>query len=235
MTRRIDVAFRQEDAVLERAGSAAVIDTLRATTTMTVILERGAAALRPVADLALAYQLREHDPEILLGGERQNRPPEGFDGGNSPYDWPAERVQGRRVVFTTTNGTKAVERVRSVDHVVLAALINAEAVGRYLWDLERPALLVAAGSRGETALEDVLTAGAVASYWPRPTRTDAAEIACALYERERKRLDAAVIESNHGQDLERIGLIRDLEFAARLNVTQTVPVLGQDGWLRAAE
>lgn len=234
-TRRIDVAFRQEDAVLDNVGAAAVIDTLRATTTMIVILERGAVAVRAVADLEEAYAMKERDPELLLGGERNNRAPEGFDGGNSPFEWPKERVHGRRVVFTTTNGTAAIERARAVPRLVLAAIINAEAVGRYLWQLERPTLLIASGTRGETALEDVLAAGAVASYWPRPTRTDAADVACALYEREIKRLDLAVAESRHGQDLAKIGLADDLDFASRLNSSQVVPMLCGDGWIRAAD
>ncbi len=229
------MAFRHEDAVVAQVGAAAVVDTLRATTTMTVILGRGAVAIRPVADLEEAYALKARDPELLLGGERNNRPPEGFDGGNSPFDWPRHRVIGRRVVFTTTNGTAAVEKVHTVARMVLASLLNAEAVSRYLWQLERPTLLVASGTRGETALEDVLACGAVASFWPRTNRSDAAEIACALYEREKDHLVTALTECHHGQDLAKLGLAEDLAFAAQLNSSSVVPVLCSDGWIRAAE
>lgn len=210
----------------------AVIDTLRATTTMTTILERGAEAVRPVGDLETAYALKAQDPELLLGGERQNRPPEGFDGGNSPMDWPGERVAGRRVVFTTTNGTAAIETVQHAPRLVLAALINAGAVSEYLWQLEQPALLVASGTQGQVSLEDVLAAGAVASGWPRAHRSDAAEIASALFEKYRDRLAAAMEECRHGRDLAVMGLHDDLHFAAGLNTTPLVPMLCQDGWIR---
>ena len=121
MTRTIDVVFRYQEAEVEHYGAVAVIDTLRATTTMTAILERGALAVRPVAGLEEAYALKERDPHLLLGGERDNRPPDGFDGGNSPYDWPESRVHGQRVVFSTTNGTAAIDKVRSIPRLVLAA------------------------------------------------------------------------------------------------------------------
>lgn len=235
MIRTIDVVFRHQDAEPADFGSALVIDTLRATTTMTTILERGAMAVRPVASLEEAYQWQSRDPHVLLGGERDNRPPEGFDGGNSPFDWPAARVRGQRVVFTTTNGTAAIERVRSVPHLGLAALINAEAAARFLWQWECPALVVASGTRGRIALEDVLAAGAVASQWPRDARSDAAEIAAALYWQHREQLGDAVRYASHGRDLAAMHRDQDLEYAAAFNRTRVVPVLCQDGWLRASE
>lgn len=234
VSQKIDVAFRQEDAVAEGYGAVAVVDTLRATTTMTVLLERGALAVRPVADLEDAYAIKARDPEVLLGGERQNQPPEGFDGGNSPDDWPRSRINGRRVVFTTTNGTAAIERVCAIRRVVLASLLNAEACGQYLWALERPTLLVASGARHSVSLEDVVACGAVVSVWPRASRTDAAEIACALFEQERGRLLEALRTCDHGRDLVEMGLEQDLAFAAQLNTTRVVPVLCGDGWLRSA-
>jgi 2-phosphosulfolactate phosphatase len=218
VTYKIDVAFRQEDACTDGYGAAAVIDTLRATTTMTVLLERGAVAVRPVADLEEAYALRRRDDDLLLGGERHNRPPEGFDGGNSPYDWPSD-----------------IERVKAIPRLILAALINADAAGRYLLALERPALLVASGAEHRASLEDVLAAGAVARMWPRQRRTDAAEMAVMVFESCAGRLGEAVRTADHGQDLIKLGLDDDLAFAAELNSSRVVPVLCGDGWLRAAD
>lgn len=189
-------------------------------------------AVRPVADLEAAYAHKALDSDILLGGERKNQPPEGFDGGNSPYDWPQDRVRGRRVTYTTTNGTQAIERVREVPRLVLAALINAWACADFLRQLQQPTLIVASGSRGAPALEDVLAAGAVATHWPRADRTDAAEIACAVFERDRTRLLEALRHSDHGRDLVQLGLEADLAFAARLDVSTVVPMLDGDGWLR---
>lgn len=236
MVRTIDVAFRFEDVeVGNDYGAAAVIDTLRATTTMIALMERGVLAIRPVASLDEAYALKEKDPRLLLGGERNNRPPEGFDGGNSPYDWPKDRVLQRRVVYTTTNGTAAIDRARAVPRLVLAAMTNAEAAFRYLWSLERPVLVVASGTKGQVALEDVLAAGAIAVHWPREGRTDRAEMAAALFLQNQHDIGSAIRQSRHGRDLVEMGLGRDLDFAAQLNITRVVPVLSQDGWIRAVD
>lgn len=233
MNRTIDVAFRLEEASTDGVGTAAVIDLLRATTTMVSILERGAVAVRPVLGVEDAYQWQTRDPAVLLGGERQNVPPEGFHGGNSPFDWPSDRVKGRRVVFTTTNGTRAIEKVRGVPHLAIATLANAEAVARFLWQWECPALVVASGTRGHVALEDVLAAGAIASYWPRLHRSDAAEIAAAVFRELSPDLLGALRQASHGEDLVRMGLDADLAYAAQVNRTTCVPVLCEDGWLRS--
>lgn len=233
MGRTIDVAFRYQDAELEHLGAVAVIDTLRATTTMTHILSQGALAIRPVKQLEEAYALKEKNAQLLLGGERHSRPPEGFDGGNSPYDWPSRKVRGERVVFTTTNGTAAIDQVRAIPRLVLAALTNATAVSRYLWELERPVLVVAAGTRGRIALEDVLAAGAVVHDWPQSAMTDAARIADALFSENRDRLQEAIMQCEHGRSLAAMGLERDMEFAARYQSTDVIPVMCSDGWIRA--
>jgi len=229
------VAFRQDDVRPEGFGAVAVIDALRATTTMTAILERGALAVCPVGDLQAAYAMKARDHTLLLGGERHNQPPEGFDGGNSPRDWPSERVRGRRVVFTTTNGTAAVARVRGDRRVVLAALNNAGAVGRYLLQGDQSTLLVASGMQGQVAMEDVLACGAVARHWDAEWQTDAAALAVAAFEYHRANLLAVIARSHHGRGLIDMGLSEDVEAASRLNSSGVVPVLCQDGWLRAAE
>ncbi|MCY0878009.1 MAG: 2-phosphosulfolactate phosphatase [Firmicutes bacterium] len=238
MGRTINVVFRYQDITAQLAaefGAVAVIDTLRATTTMVAMLDRGAVAIKPVATLEEAYGLKSRDAALLLGGERHNHPPEGFDGGNSPNDWPRERVFGRRVVFTTTNGTQAIEAARPISRLVLGALTNAEAVSRYLWSLERPVLLVASGSRGRIAMEDVLACGAIAQHWPETLRTDAAEIACRAFWQSQNHLVETLLASEHGRTLAAQGWARDVEEAAALNGTRVVPILCTDGWIRAVE
>ncbi len=235
MRQTIDVAFRFQDALTEDVGAALVVDTLRATTTMTAILGEGALAVRPVASLSEAYRLKREDPTVLLGGERNNVPPDGFDGGNSPADWPHQKVRGRRVVFTSTNGTQAIDAVRRVPHLAIGALTNAARASRFLRQWECPALVVASGTRGRLALEDVLAAGAVVSHWPLEAQKDGALMARALFEQYRERLTEAVRLAEHGQDLVQMGLGADIAYAAQLDRTNVVGVLCQDGWLRPIE
>lgn len=222
--------FRYKDAPDPRGQAVLVIDTLRATTTMTTILAHGAVGIRAVAALADAYRLKAESPEVLLGGERENRPPEGFDGGNSPYDYPRERVAGKRVVFSTTNGTHAIEHVEAADRIGLAALVNRAAAARWLSRWDSPWLIVAAGSEGQIALEDVLAAGAIVDMLPETRWGDGAKIAQATYHRYRDDLLSGLYAASHGQALIQSGLTRDLEFCAQIDIFDLVPMLNDEGW-----
>lgn len=230
----ISVAYRWQDVGGDLDGRAVlVIDTLRATTTMATILHNGADAVFPCGDLAEAYALKEGDPSLILGGERDNRPPPGFDGGNSPFDYPPDRVAGRRVVLTTTNGTQAVERVRTAPWVGCAALVNAEAAAARQRQTDRSGLVVCAGTQGHLSLEDVLAAGAIVAEWPQAAWTDSARMAFWVYDRFRHNLYAGLTQADHAHALMEGGYVRDLEYAAQLNALAVVPVRGPDGWFAA--
>ncbi|MDA8192540.1 MAG: 2-phosphosulfolactate phosphatase [Thermaerobacter sp.] len=210
-----------------------VIDTLRATTTMATMLEHGAEAVLPVADLSAAYRMKEQDPALLLAGERHNVPPSGFDGGNSPFDYPPERVSGRRIIFTTTNGTQAIDRAQAAKWVGCAALVNAAASAQAQQAAALNGLIICAGTRGRLSLDDVLAGGAVAAHWPEATWTDAARMAVMAYERYRGHLPEGLREARHGQQLMRLGLQRDIDWCGNLDILTTVPTRQMTGWFTA--
>ena len=97
---------------------------------------------------------------IILGGERGGLPIPGFDLGNSPAEYTRERVAGKTVVFTTTNGTRAMQRCKQASRVLLGAFVNFSAVCRELGGVEQ-VVLVCAGTDGHVTREDTLFAGAV--------------------------------------------------------------------------
>ncbi len=207
-----------------------VVDTLRATTTMATILERGAQGVLPVADVDEAFSLRDKNPHVLLGGERHNRPLPGFDAGNSPFDYPESMVQDRLVVLSTTNGTQAVERVRDASWVALGALVNARACFEQQIRAADTGLVVCAGTEGQVALEDVLAAGSIVSYWPTDLRGDGAHLACAFYRRWQDDLVQGIRLASHAKTLINQGLEQDVDFAASLNIYSRVPVRQSTNW-----
>ena len=105
--------------------TAVVFDVLRATSSIITGLASGMEAIIPVRTVEEARARKLKDPDLLLAGERGGLPPEGFDLGNSPEEF--EKLSGRRVVMTTTNGTAAIESVRSASKVLIGALLNIEA------------------------------------------------------------------------------------------------------------
>lgn len=207
-----------------------VIDTLRATTTLTTILDRGATKVLTCASLDEAFHYKRQDSTLILGGERHNRPVPGFDAGNSPFDYPSELVEGRAVILTTTNGTQAVAKVNGAERVGLACLLNAATAARWQQEQKSEALVVCAGTVGHVSWEDVLTAGAVINEWSEHDWTDAARLAWTAFTVNQTRIAQSILQSRHAQHLLSSGMERDVSYAARINQSSTVPVRGPDGW-----
>lgn len=143
---------------------AVVIDTLRFTTTACQALQAGAAEVLAVGEVAEAFRVKATLPEnTLLCGERHCTPIEGFDLGNSPLEYTPEAVAGKRLIFTTTNGTKAVAAASHVEQIALGALTNRTAVCQRITRLPAGSriTIVCSGTDGHVAMEDVLAAGAI--------------------------------------------------------------------------
>lgn len=207
-----------------------VIDVLRATSTIVAAMSAGVPYIVPVATV--------EDAEILaaeysgrggcyLGGERNKLRPPGFDCGNSPLEY-LQLAEGKPVVFTTTNGTRALKRVQDSQSVLIGSLGNAAAIAEEL--LSAPdageVLLVCSGTLGRIAAEDVLCAGLiVAEMQNRATvqLTDAARIALASYQQVAGTLADYLLQTTSGQGLSQLGLADDVLHAAQVNYSSLVP------------
>jgi len=152
-----------------RDATCVVFDVLRATSTFVTTLHNGAKAIIPVSEIAEALALRHKQPDILLGGERDGvriRADQtggiDFDFGNSPREYTTEKVRGKTIVSTTTNGTRALRAGAGAQTVLAASFLNLTATAQFIRRLQ-PAqiVLVCAGTRENRADEDVLAAGAL--------------------------------------------------------------------------
>jgi 2-phosphosulfolactate phosphatase len=141
-------------------GTAVVIDVLRASTTIAYALAAGAEAVVPCLEIEDARRLAEHydREDIVLGGEREGMPIEGFDLGNSPDEYTPYRVGGRRVIFTTTNGTRAMLHAKTANEIIVASFVTASAVARRLFEREH-INIICAGTDGNISQDDILVAG----------------------------------------------------------------------------
>jgi 2-phosphosulfolactate phosphatase len=211
--------------------SVAVIDVLRATTSMVAALDAGAKDVVPAASVEEATKLaetlgREH---IVLCGERDGQKINGFDLGNSPFEFTADIVQGKTLVMATTNGTTMFNKVKPSSVVCVACITNARAAAQSLAAAGQDILLVCSGKLGRFSLEDTVGAGMIATGLaeidPEIAMTDGALVAQALYQKYKKNLLRAMKASEHGRYLTSLGYKADLEYAVRENITATVPAL----------
>jgi 2-phosphosulfolactate phosphatase len=214
--------IRRISATDLREVTAVVFDVLRATSSIITGLASGAEAIIPVRSVDEARDRKLKDPDLLLAGERGGLPPEGFDLGNSPEEF--EKLNGRRVVMTTTNGTAAIESVRSASKVLIGALLNIDALANYLFTHPpKKLLLVCAGTGEEFSLEDAIAAGALVVRLADDQRlSDSAIITRSLYEQVGDDLNEWLRQTQNGKQLRKIGKDADITWCARLSVFDLV-------------
>jgi 2-phosphosulfolactate phosphatase len=232
----IDVALTLEElGHTALAGvSAVMIDVVRASATIVTALARGARAVVPVATPAEATARARGWPggPVVLGGERGGAPPPGFECGNSPAEYTAERVAGRTVVFTTTNGTRALLALAGAKRVGVAGFVNAAAAVRWLARADGGALVVCAGESGRFCLEDAACAGLLVdglrALRPDAPLSDGARAAAALWAHYRGDPRAVLEDAAWARVLEARGRGADLPLCAALDAFDVVPI-ARDG------
>lgn len=225
----------------ELAGSTVVVvDILRATTTIAYALAAGAAKVVPLLEVDRALAMKsEIGAAGVLGGERGGKKIPGFDLGNSPGEYTRNSVGGKTVLFTTTNGTRALEMCRQASRVLLGSFANFSSVCREVAELERLDILCA-GTDSQITREDVLFAGAVIDDLHRRGGTvltnDQADIACDAWRAATldfggpKPLAEFLRASTGGRNLIEIGHERDIEIAAQIDKFEVLPELDLKSW-----
>jgi 2-phosphosulfolactate phosphatase len=215
-----------------------VIDVLRATSVMAYAMAQGAKEIVPVKTVEEAFQLAKTFARntTLLGGERESNRIEGFDLGNSPKEYTSEKVAGKRLILTTTNGTRAFHSVSSAAEILVGSFLNVTATAQRCLEGERDLLLFPSGDEGNFSLEDTVCGGMVidriVKNVKKPvTLTDTSHSAHILFQRFEANLVEAFYLSSHGKELVDRGHGEDLPYCAQVDVTNLVPVY-KDGVIK---
>lgn len=230
------------------AGSAVVvIDLLRASSTICQALAAGATEVVPFLEVedALVAAEKAGRASVLLGGERKGGKIPAFDVGNSPSEYTPERVAGRRVFFTTTNGTRALHHARQARRILVGCFLNLSAVVRSVQVEPRVDILCAGTDKDETR-EDILAAGMMASRLVDACQNECElnsdataainewqQVASAAKTAGRPLSEQIAIElrdTQGGRNLIGIGLDRDLVDCAELDRHTIVPELDVQNW-----
>lgn len=212
-------------------GVVVVIDLLRATTTIVHALAHGARSVYPAESIDEAWKVASRWPktERLLGGERHGVIIEGFDLDNSPLSYTPARVAGQTIVFTTTNGTRAMRWANQAAAIRIASFANLTAVADSLSHENRDVHLLCAGTDRRISGEDLLLAGAIADrlgnrfhqsietlifrdFWKNCGTDDASRL-------------QVLRDSAGGRNLVELGFDHDIEEASRIDLFPIVPVL----------
>jgi 2-phosphosulfolactate phosphatase len=205
-----------------------VVDVLRATSVMVTALTNGADGIVPVETVQQAKLLQ--GPGVLLGGERFCKKISGFDLGNSPLEYTKDHTHGMRIVFTTTNGTRAIQKACKAANVLAGAFLNASAVAEAALKLRRDIVVLCAGTQDIFSLEDGLCAGLLVHRMlelsGKPVAmNDFAKAMHGAYLQAQPELEETILACANGQKMVRYGFEEDVMFCTRVDACSTVPVL----------
>ncbi len=227
------VSTAQQAQGIDFADSiAVVIDVLRATSVITTALSHGACEVIPVKTVEEAQRIfaAKDADTTLRGGERHALKIEGFDLSNSPLEYTKERVKGKTLILTTTNGTKAINNIKGADEVVLACFRNAAAVVDFLAKANKNVVIVCAGTEDKFSLDDGLNAGMLIALLMQQTEVETDDLGFLLsryYDHAKADLMAALSGCYHLQRLVSLGFEADVRFCLERNVELVVPVFAE--------
>lgn len=192
---------------------------------MVTAMANGASEIIPVASLEEAQQYK--DQGFLCAAERGGAPVEGFPYDNSPFSYMCEEIKGQPIVITTTNGTLAITKSTAADEVLVGAFINLDAVAEYITKQGKDVIVHCAGWKGKTNMEDTLFAGALVEKLSdtHDLACDTAHLALNYFQSVKENLTETVKNSAHAKRLNRLQVIKDIEFCMELSTYDLVPKL----------
>ena len=235
---RITVAMTPQLLRAPRDHAVAVVDVLRASTSLLAMFEGGLLRAIISSNIQDARKLAARNFSLLCGEVKAQQPP-GFDYGNSPAQFSTLSFKGKSAVLFTTNGTKALATASEAPFVAVAALRNRRATASKLIEEATRrrtdiAVVCAGVERGRAfSLEDTAAAGAIVEAASEAdgalALTDEAWAAMHLWQWYRGDAMRMFRQSAHGRHLLGIGFEADLRYAAEVDATEAVPLLYDDG------
>jgi 2-phosphosulfolactate phosphatase len=196
-----------------------IIDILRATTTCVVALENGAKEIIPVGSIekALTYKSKDY----LLAGERDGQKIDSFPLGNSPQEFKPEIVKDKKIVFTTTNGTKAIELCGAHADILISSYRNIDATIKKLIVNKKDVLLFCSGWKGQINIEDSLFAGELIAQLQNKSlfqiADDASHIALTLYLQHASNIKGFLKNASHVKRFQTLHIESDLDVCLKRN------------------
>ncbi len=229
MTKKIEVCLSPRDFDLYSEGFEiiVVIDVLRATSAICAGLAFGVSSIIPVDSIEKAIEYKEKG--YLVGAERKGQIVEGFDFGNSPYSFMDPKLKGKKVVLTTTNGTKSIEISKNSGKIIIGSLINLNALTNWLLRQDKNVLCLCSGWQDKFNLEDSICAGAIAetliSSGKFYSEEDSTICVKQLYKEAKRNPFGFLKASSHRRRLRKLNLNRDIKYCLTPNQINVIPYL----------
>jgi 2-phosphosulfolactate phosphatase len=212
-----------------------MIDVLRASTTICASLFNGAKEIIPCDSMDKATQIyiSLSRQSSFLGGERNGLKPNGFHAGNSPLEYTPDKIKGKTIIFTTTNGTKIFRLAKGAKYRLIGGFVNISAVAdfmaKYINTGTNSIQILCAGNNGKLSYEDTICAGAyiniIHNFFPGLELSDSAHAAEDLYKLHSDETTEFLSASEHAKVLRSLGFEEDIKIALTPDIYPVVPLV----------
>lgn len=213
--------FHKDEAIV------VVIDVFRATSAIVTAFYNGVSKMIPVATVEEAKEYQANG--FMAAAERNGEMIEGFELGNSPFGYMNNKVKGKTIAISTTNGTQAIEASRKASKIVIGSFLNLDVLCEYLASQKKDVILVCAGWKNKFNLEDTLFAGAVVEKLSNGSEhavtCDSAIASKHLYNIAKEDLYEFLGNSSHRNRLAKLDLERDIKYCLTPNQCPVIPVM----------
>lgn len=206
-----------------------VIDMLRATSVIITALENKAKEVFPMLTIEETLKKKEelmnNGVYPLLGGERKALRIDGFDFSNSPLEYTSDKIKGKSIILSTTNGTRAINLSLKAEEILIGAIINAKAVTMELEKYNKDVIFINAGTNGEFSMDDFICSGYMISMLCERGNHDLSDIARTakyIYENNTN-LVSYIKEAKHYNILKSLNLLKDLDYCCKKDIINIVP------------
>jgi 2-phosphosulfolactate phosphatase len=221
--------YRPEDHV---NSIVVIIDILRASSAICTAFANGAVSILPVADAAEAREYKSKG--CLVAAERDGFVLDFADFGNSPFNFTKDKVEGKTIVYSTTNGTSIINQASSAHLIAVGSFLNLTALTEWIIRMERDVLLFCAGWKNRFNLEDSICAGAIATRMMETgnftTICDSTRAAMDLWSQARNDLPAYIDKAAQRSRLRDKNLDDSIPFCLTIDYTDKIPVM-KNGFL----
>jgi 2-phosphosulfolactate phosphatase len=213
--------YENRDAVV------VVTDILRASSAIVTAFMNGVERIIPVGTLEEAKSYKERG--FMVAAERDGIVRDFADFGNSPYNFTPERVAGKQIVYSTTNGTNAIQLASSGSQVLIGAYLNITALADHIKKSGKDLLVLCAGWKNKFNLEDTLFAGALSKMVLEDqqfhTICDATHGAMDLYEAAEGDMMSYIEKVAQRHRLKKNKLDDVIAYCHEIDRTRLIPVL----------
>ena len=203
-----------------------VIDVLRATSAICTAFHYGVDKIIPVSTLDQAIEYK--DKGFHVAAERKGKIVSGFEFGNSPLTYTNDKLKDQTLVLTTTNGTKAINMAKDIEHLLIGSFLNLDAISNYLIELNKSALILGSGWENKFCLEDSICAGAISEQLLKTNKfesnNDSTIAAKHLFLSAKSNYFGYLKASSHRKRLKKLNLNEDIKYCLTPNQTDVIPV-----------